>query len=38
MWVIREGQNGDKMEEKLICKDKHENQGKIVNWCSSGSS
>ncbi|KAG5632865.1 hypothetical protein H5410_004582, partial [Solanum commersonii] len=34
LWVIREGQDGDKMEEKLSCKDELEKQGKIVSWCS----
>uniref|UniRef100_A0A3Q7GF64 Uncharacterized protein n=1 Tax=Solanum lycopersicum TaxID=4081 RepID=A0A3Q7GF64_SOLLC len=29
LWVIREGQDRDKMEDKLSCKDKLENQGKI---------
>uniref|UniRef100_M1DKE9 Glycosyltransferase n=1 Tax=Solanum tuberosum TaxID=4113 RepID=M1DKE9_SOLTU len=34
LWVIREGQDGDKMEDKLSCKDELEEQGKIVSWCS----
>ncbi|KAK6789564.1 hypothetical protein RDI58_013364 [Solanum bulbocastanum] len=34
LWAIREGQGGEKMEDKLSCKDELENQGKIVNWCS----
>ncbi|KAK6803681.1 hypothetical protein RDI58_001465 [Solanum bulbocastanum] len=34
LWVIREGQDGDNMEEKLSCKDELEKQGKIVSWCS----
>ncbi|KAG5588837.1 hypothetical protein H5410_049271 [Solanum commersonii] len=32
--VIREGQDGDKMEETLSCKDELETQGKIVSWFS----
>ncbi|CAN4090847.1 unnamed protein product [Withania somnifera] len=34
LWVIREGQNGEKPEEKLSCKEELEKQGKIVRWCS----
>ncbi|KAJ8530774.1 hypothetical protein K7X08_023655 [Anisodus acutangulus] len=34
LWVIREGQNGEKPEEKLSCKDELEERGKIVRWCS----
>ena len=34
LWVIREEQDGDKMEDKLSCKDELEKQGKIVSWCS----
>ncbi|KAK6789770.1 hypothetical protein RDI58_013570 [Solanum bulbocastanum] len=34
LWAIREGQDGEKMEDKLSCKDELEKQGKIVNWCS----
>ncbi|KAG5632790.1 hypothetical protein H5410_004507 [Solanum commersonii] len=34
LWVIREGQDRDKKEGKLSCKDELENQGKIVSWCS----
>ncbi|KAH0730441.1 hypothetical protein KY289_001629 [Solanum tuberosum] len=34
LWVIREGQDGEKMEEKLSCKDELEKQGKIMSWCS----
>ncbi|KAM3357103.1 UDP-glycosyltransferase 75C1 [Capsicum galapagoense] len=31
LWVIREGQNGEKM---VSCKAELEKKGKIVNWCS----
>ena len=34
LWVIREEQDRDKMEDKLSCKDELEKQGKIVSWCS----
>ncbi|KAH0730444.1 hypothetical protein KY289_001632 [Solanum tuberosum] len=34
LWVIREGEDGDKMEDKLSWKDELEKQGKIVSWCS----
>ncbi|WMV19561.1 hypothetical protein MTR67_012946 [Solanum verrucosum] len=34
LWVIREGKDGDKMEDKLSCKDEPEMQGKIVSCCS----
>ncbi|WMV30374.1 hypothetical protein MTR67_023759 [Solanum verrucosum] len=34
LWAIREGQDGDKMEDKLNCKDELEKKGKIVSWCS----
>uniref|UniRef100_M1DFY9 Glycosyltransferase n=1 Tax=Solanum tuberosum TaxID=4113 RepID=M1DFY9_SOLTU len=34
LWVIREGKDGEKMEEKLSCKDELEKQGKIMSWCS----
>ncbi|MCD7472181.1 hypothetical protein HAX54_013189 [Datura stramonium] len=34
LWVIRQGQNGEKPEEKLSCKEELEKQGKIVSWCS----
>ncbi|KAK4733983.1 hypothetical protein R3W88_008244 [Solanum pinnatisectum] len=34
LWVIRKGQDRDKMEDKLSSKDELEMQGKIVNWCS----
>ncbi|KAG5632814.1 hypothetical protein H5410_004531 [Solanum commersonii] len=34
LWVTREGQDGDNMEDKLSCKDELEKQGKIVSWCS----
>ncbi|WMV09951.1 hypothetical protein MTR67_003336 [Solanum verrucosum] len=33
LWVIKEGQDGDKMEDKLSCKDELEKQGNIVSWC-----
>ncbi|XP_019180110.1 PREDICTED: crocetin glucosyltransferase, chloroplastic-like isoform X2 [Ipomoea nil] len=32
LWVIREGGNGEKPEEKLSCKADLEKQGKIVRW------
>nr|GMD75990.1 crocetin glucosyltransferase, chloroplastic-like [Ipomoea batatas] len=32
LWVIREGGNGQKPEEKLSCKADLEKQGKIVRW------
>nr|GMD54683.1 crocetin glucosyltransferase, chloroplastic-like [Ipomoea batatas] len=32
LWVIREGGNGQKPEEKLSCKADVEKQGKIVRW------
>ncbi|XP_060178851.1 UDP-glycosyltransferase 75C1-like [Lycium barbarum] len=34
LWVIREGPNGEKPEEKLSCKDALEKKGEIVRWCS----
>ncbi|KAG5588834.1 hypothetical protein H5410_049268 [Solanum commersonii] len=34
LWVIREGKDGYKMEDKLSCKDELEKQGKIVSWYS----
>ncbi|KAK6803682.1 hypothetical protein RDI58_001466 [Solanum bulbocastanum] len=34
LWVIREGQDGDQMEDKLSCKEELEKQEKIVSWCS----
>ncbi|KAG5579541.1 hypothetical protein H5410_050168 [Solanum commersonii] len=34
LWAIREGQEKDKMEDKLSCKDELVKQGKIVSWCS----
>ncbi|KAG5632840.1 hypothetical protein H5410_004557 [Solanum commersonii] len=30
LWVTREGQDGNKMEDKLCCKDELEKQGKII--------
>ncbi|KAK4716545.1 hypothetical protein R3W88_014883 [Solanum pinnatisectum] len=31
LWAFREGQDGEKMEDKLSCKDELEKKGKIVN-------
>nr|GMD59918.1 crocetin glucosyltransferase, chloroplastic-like [Ipomoea batatas] len=33
LWVLRETANGEKLEEKLRCKEELEKQGKIVRWC-----
>ncbi|XP_027120368.2 UDP-glycosyltransferase 75C1-like [Coffea arabica] len=34
LWVIRTSYSGEKLEEKLSCKDELEKQGMIVPWCS----
>lgn len=34
LWVIRTSPNGEKLEEKLSCKDQLEKLGLIVPWCS----
>nr|XP_027079726.1 LOW QUALITY PROTEIN: UDP-glycosyltransferase 75C1-like [Coffea arabica] len=34
LWVLRKSPKGEKLEEKLSCKDELEKQGLIVSWCS----
>nr|XP_027082245.1 UDP-glycosyltransferase 75C1-like [Coffea arabica] len=34
LWVIRTSYSGERLEEKLSCKDELEKQGMIVPWCS----
>ncbi|KAL3506514.1 hypothetical protein ACH5RR_031896 [Cinchona calisaya] len=34
LWVLRKSPKGEKLEDKLTCKDELEKQGMIANWCS----
>ncbi|KAL2506386.1 UDP-glycosyltransferase 75D1 [Abeliophyllum distichum] len=34
LWVIKAAENGEKLEDRLSCKQELEKQGMIVQWCS----